>query len=94
MDVHQVAALANLHLNSATEKKLQDQFEDTLTTVARVNDMPTTGVEPTSQVTGLTNVTREDIIDPSRVLTQAEATSQAKNSINGYFVVPSVLHAD
>jgi len=91
MDVKQVAALANLPLDPQTHSRLQSQFDTTLKTVAQVNELDVAGVDPTSQVTGLTNVTREDKVDPSRVLTQDQALSGAKQHHNGYFVVPSVF---
>ena len=93
MDVKLVAALANLPLDPTTESKLQDQFDETLKTVAKVNELNTSGIEPTSQVTGLVNITREDTIDPSRILSQDQALSQARHTHNGYFVVPAVLDA-
>jgi aspartyl-tRNA(Asn)/glutamyl-tRNA(Gln) amidotransferase subunit C len=91
MDVKHVAALANLPLDPKTEKKLQAQFEETLKTVAKINELDTSGVEPTSQVTGLANVTREDVIDLSRVLTQDQAIGQAPKTHHGYIVVPAIF---
>lgn len=86
MDVAHVAKLANLILKPGEEKKFQKQFEDTLKTIAVINDLDTTGVEPTSQVTGTVNVTRYDVIDSSRILQPPEEN-------NGYFVVPSIFDA-
>lgn len=86
MDVAHVAKLANLPLKPDEEVKFQKQFEETLKTIAVINELDTQGVEPTSQVTGLVNVTREDVIDPSRILPPPKIN-------NGYFVVPSVFNA-
>lgn len=93
MDIKHVAALANLTLTSSQAKKLPPQFTQTLDTLAIINELDTQNVEPTSQVTGLINITRPDKIDPSRILSQASALSQAPRTHAGYFVVPSVLDA-
>ncbi len=91
MDVKHIAKLANLVLKPGEEEKLASQFADTLKTVDLINSLDTTGVEPTSQVTGLTNVLREDVVDTSRVLTQKQALSNSPSAKNGYFVVPAIF---
>lgn len=86
MDVAHVAKLANLPLTPTEKKKFQKQFEETLKTIAVINELDTTGVEPTSQVTGLINVTRSDVIDPTRILPPPKYN-------NGYFAVPPIFDA-
>lgn len=82
MDVKHVAKLANLTLKPGEEEKFKDQFAQTLKTVEVINELDTSGVKPTSQVTGLTNVTREDKIDESRII-----------KIGDYFKVPAIFNA-
>ncbi len=82
MDVKHVAKLANLILKPGEEEKFKDQFAETLKTVEVINELDTSGVKPTSQVTGLTNVTREDRIDKSRMI-----------KIGDYFKVPAIFNA-
>lgn len=91
MDIRHIAKLANLVIEPVDEIKLQGQFEDTLKTVEKINELNTSKMPPTSQVTGLTNVMRQDSIDPSRILTLKQALSGAKKVYNGYFVVPAVF---
>jgi len=86
MDVAHVAKLANLPLKPGEQAKFQKQFEETLKTIAVINELDTTGVEPTSQVIGLVSVVRQDEVDLSRILPPPAAN-------NGYFVVPSVFNA-
>jgi len=93
MDVAHVAKLANLSISSSDETKFAKQFADTLKTVDQINKLETKDVPPTSQVTGLTNVTRPDIIDTSRMLTANQALSQASSTVNGFFRVPAILSA-
>lgn len=82
MDVKHVAKLANLTLKSGEEEKFENQFTETLKTVEVINELDTSGVDSTSQVTGLTNVTREDRIDKSRII-----------KIGDYFKVPAIFNA-
>jgi len=86
MDVAHVAKLANLPLKPGEQAKFQKQFEETLKTIAVIDELDTSHVEPTSQVTGLVNVTRGDAIDSSRILPPPKSN-------NGYFVVPSIFDA-
>ncbi len=89
-DVNHVAKLANLTLSDDEKKKFEAQLEETVEYIKGLDEVDTNGVEPTSQVTGLENVTREDEIKPS--LTQAQALSNAKSTYNGFFKVKGILN--
>ena len=89
IDVKDVAKLANLKLNSEEEKKFEEQLGDILTYVEQLQKVDTTGVEETAQVTGLSNVARNDTTSPS--LTQDEALSGAKEQHNGFVKVQAIL---
>lgn len=91
-DISHVAKLANLPLTDEEKKKFATQLEETITYVESLEKVDTKGVEPTSQVTGLENVTREDIVKPS--LTQEQALSNAKSTYNGFFKVKGILNND
>lgn len=86
-----IARLANLVLEKKEEEVFAPQLAAILDFISRLQQIPLIGVEETSQVTGLTNVFREDEIDASRRLTQDEALSQAKKTYNGFFVVPAIF---
>lgn len=58
--VRHVAKLARLRLSEAEVDKFSNQLTAILDYVAILNEVDTEGVEPTSQVTGLENVTRMD----------------------------------
>lgn len=62
--VKRVAVLARLGLSEAEIEKLQPQLSGILDYVEQLNKVNTDGVEPTAQVTGLINVTREDKVTP------------------------------
>jgi aspartyl-tRNA(Asn)/glutamyl-tRNA(Gln) amidotransferase subunit C len=91
IDVSHVAKLANLPVAAADEQKFATQFTDTLKTVDLINELDTSNTPPTFQVTGLSNVTRPDQIDSTRILTQDQALSGATKTHNGYFMVPAVI---
>jgi aspartyl-tRNA(Asn)/glutamyl-tRNA(Gln) amidotransferase subunit C len=91
-NVEHVAKLAKLTLSKAESSKLTSQLSDTLDYIERLNEIDTTKVEPTDNVTGLVNITRKDEIKDS--LTQAEVLSSSKNVHNGFFKVKAVLNKD
>lgn len=84
-----IAKLANLQLTEKEISTFQKQLADILGYIEIINELDTTKVSPTSQVTGLNNVLREDKEKPS--LTQEEALSGTKNKQNGYFKVSTVI---
>ena len=96
IDVSHVEKLANLPLTEAEKKKFEKQLSETLDYVKQLEEIDTKGVdpdsigvEPTSQVTGLENVTREDEVTPS--LSQEGALKNAKSAHNGFFKVKAIL---
>ena len=89
IDIGHVARLANLKLKAQGEKKFEKQLNEIVTYVEKLNEIDTEGVEITSQVTGLENVTREDAPAPS--LTQEEVLSGTKSKHNGLFKVGAIL---
>jgi aspartyl-tRNA(Asn)/glutamyl-tRNA(Gln) amidotransferase subunit C len=91
MDVSRVASLANLPLSDLELQQLALALEATVKLVDHVLQLNTANTAPTSQVTGLTNVTRPDVIDTSRILSQSQALSNAKSTQDGYFKVPALF---
>ena len=91
VDVKHLAKLAQMEVTEKEEKTLEKGFEQTLKVIDQLNELDTSQVKPTSQVTGLTNVWREDKVDKSRMLTQKQALSNAKKTYKGYFVVPAIF---
>lgn len=89
VEVKHIAQLANLALNEAEIKKFSRQLDETLTYVEILNQLDTKNVEPTNQVTGLENVTREDKTKPS--LTLAEVLSGAANQENNLFKIKAIF---
>lgn len=64
-DVQQVAFLARLQLEEVEVGKLADQLDEILEYVHQLQSVSTDGVEPTSHVLPLSNITRPDQVTPS-----------------------------
>lgn len=94
MDVQKIAKLAHIPISEKEEKALAKGFDATLKVVDTLLSVDVKGVTPTSQVTGLENVFREDEIDGTRTFTQDEALANAPRKHNGYFVVDQILEDD
>jgi aspartyl-tRNA(Asn)/glutamyl-tRNA(Gln) amidotransferase subunit C len=90
-DVKHVAKLANLKLTSKDIDKFSKQLSEIVAYIDKLKKVDTSDVEPTSQTTGLENVTRNDERLPQHDLTQKQALSGTEEVHNGYFVVPMVL---
>jgi aspartyl-tRNA(Asn)/glutamyl-tRNA(Gln) amidotransferase subunit C len=88
IDISHVAQLANIPLSEKEKNTFEKELTETLDYIATLNSIDTKNVEPTSQVTGLTNVLREDEAHPS--LSQEEALQNAQ-TYNGFFKVPAIL---
>lgn len=89
VNVPHVAKLASLPLKKEEIEKFQKQLSSILDYIKKLSEVETKNVEPTSQVTGLENVTRDDQPNPS--LSQEEVLQNAKNRHNGFFKVPAIF---
>lgn len=61
-DVLKLAQLARLELSEAEVEEYRSELSEILQYVEQLAAVDVTGLKPTNQVTGLTNVTREDTI--------------------------------
>lgn len=90
IDVKKVAKLANLTLTVDEEKEFDTQLNDIVTYIETLNSIDTSSIEPTAQVTGLTNRLRNDSYTDD-MLTQEQAISGGKKTHNGLFVVDKLV---
>jgi aspartyl-tRNA(Asn)/glutamyl-tRNA(Gln) amidotransferase subunit C len=91
----EVAHLARLSRLAVTEQELDmfaGQLDVILQSVARVGEVTAEDIPPTSHSVPLTNVLREDVVQPS--LTQDEVLSGAPDSYDGRFRVPRILEEE
>lgn len=89
INVSHVAKLAKLTLKPQELKKFETQLSSILDYINKLDEVPTKKIPPTSQVTGLENVTREDESSPS--LTQEEVLAKTKSKHNGFFKVKAIF---
>lgn len=91
-EIEKIAHLANLKVSSQEKKLFSRQFTNALDVINQLEEVDTKGIKTTHQVTGLENITRQDKVDTTRMLSQKEALSQAEKTHKGFFVVPAVIH--
>ena len=89
--VEHIARLANIPVTPEEKKKLADGFNTVIGVLDQLKTIDTKNIEPTHQVTGLENITREDEVDVTRMFTQEQALANAPKKHNGFFVVDRVL---
>lgn len=89
INVSHIAKLANITLDPSESEKFDKQLAQTLDYVEELGKIDTSNIEPTSQVTGLENVTRDDVAKPS--FSQQDALSNSKSVYNGLFKVNAIL---
>lgn len=82
-----VARLARLELDDEEVERMTRELSGILDHVDRIAELDLEGVEPTSHVVALENVTRPD--DPQPSLPRERALEQAPDPAEGAFRVPS-----
>jgi len=88
----EVAHLAKLARLAVTDEELNvfaGQLDQILDSVAKVSEVATDDVPPTSHAVPITNVFREDVVRPG--LSQQEALAGAPSAEEGRFRVPRIL---
>jgi len=88
-DVAHLAKLARIAMDDAELDHLAAEMDLILGAVARVQEIASADVPPTSHPIPVSNVVREDRVRPS--LTQDEALSGAPAKADGRFKVPKIL---
>ena len=88
--MHHLAQLSSLQLSDSEVENLRTDLENIINYIKQLNEVDTSGVEPTYQVTGLENVWRGDEIDAGSVTPEQLLDLAAEQS--GHCVkVPKVL---
>lgn len=82
-DVLKLARLARLELSEDEVKQFAQEISAILEYVEQLQQTDTEGLEPTSQVTGLVNVSRPDVVKdygepPNTLLKNAPATEKGQ----------------
>ncbi len=89
-DVLHLAQLSSLDLDETEIQDLQTDISNIIGYIDQLGQLETDGIEPTYQVTGLSNVWREDdVIDYG--VTREDLLARAPESLNNQVKVPKVL---
>lgn len=88
-DVADLAKLARIELTAEELEHLAPQLDVILESVAHVADVAADDIPPTSHALALTNVFREDVVQPS--LPREDVLAGAPASDLGRFRVPRIL---
>ena len=87
-DVEHIAKLAELSYGADEIDKITGELDKIIEHVANISSADTSNVKPTSHVTDLGNVFRED--EPKVSLSSEEALSNAPLESGGGFKVPKI----
>jgi aspartyl-tRNA(Asn)/glutamyl-tRNA(Gln) amidotransferase subunit C len=89
MDIEKVARLARLELSEEEKETFGNQLEQILNYMEQLNQLDTTGVEPTSHAIPIHNVFREDEVKAS--FPQEEVLGISPDEEFGHFKVPRII---
>ena len=88
-EVRHLAELSELKLSDHELTSLGADIDKIVGYINQLNELDTTGVAPTFQLTGLKNVWREDKVEPQ--LPREQLLALAPDSAQGQVKVPKVL---
>lgn len=89
-EIEKLAKLARVGLTETETESLAKEMSAILDYVKQLDEVDVSGVEPTSQVTGLSGISRADEVVPSDI-SRDELLSNAACTENGFLKVKSVL---
>ena len=88
-EISHVASLARLHLSQEEVEAMAKQLDEILTYVAKLNELETESVVPTTHAISIVNAFREDEVKGSLPRDKALANGPQQNGES--FVVPRVI---
>lgn len=88
-EVKRIALLARLGINEDEVEKFRGQLSNILENFEILQEVDTSDIQPTSQVTGLRNIMKDDEVIPS--LNQREILANAPQEDDGFFKIRAVL---
>jgi aspartyl-tRNA(Asn)/glutamyl-tRNA(Gln) amidotransferase subunit C len=91
-DIEKLSELVKLPISEEEKSKLAGMLSQTTEYMDMLNELDTSKVEPTYQVTGLVNVYQSD--DLYKTLTQEEVLQNAKNTKEGMIGTSAVLERE
>lgn len=89
MEIEHVGLLARLKLTDSEKELFSNQVGSIIDYIDKLNELDTTGVEPTAHVLPVKNVFREDTLRAS--LPREKALQNAPERENGFYRVPKII---
>ena len=88
-DVEHVAKLSQIKFEEKELEKFTKQLEGIIGFIDKLSELNTEGIEPTSSVIPVVNVTREDAVKAS--FPQDKALSNAPEKEMGHYKIPKIM---
>ncbi len=88
-EISHVADLARLHLSQEEVEAMAKQLDEILSYVAKLNELDTGSIAPTTHAISIVNAFRDDEVQPSLERDKALANGPRQNG--EAFVVPRVI---
>ena len=92
-DIEHIAKLARIDLSEKEKEVFCEQLSDVLNYMEILNEVDTQGVIPTTQVTGLVNVTRRDEVCPADPETVQIIKENFRDRSGDYLKVPPIFES-
>lgn len=89
ISLEHLSRLARLALTEEEKSRYESQLDNILHYVEKLNELDTTGIEPTSHVLSISNVMRDDIERPS--LGREDALMNAPDKTDAFYRVPKII---
>ena len=89
ISIEHLSRLARLALTEEEKSRYGSQLDNILHYVEKLNELDTTGIEPTSHVISISNVMREDTLRPSR--DREDALMNAPDKTDAFYRVPKII---
>jgi aspartyl-tRNA(Asn)/glutamyl-tRNA(Gln) amidotransferase subunit C len=88
-DVEHVARLARLELGDEDKARMRRELDGILSYIDKLRALDTEDVEPTSHAVPVTNVMRDDLVQPS--FPQSDMLANAPDRSGDFFRVPKII---
>ena len=92
IDIEHLAKLASLELSESEKRTFQNQLQEVLGYISKLQEVNTEKTEPIEHIAGLENISRQDKSTPS--LSQEAALKNAHTVHNGFFQVDSIFQKE
>ncbi len=89
ISIEHIGRLARLSLSDEEKELFGRQINSILDYMEKLNELDTTGVEPTSHVISISNVARED--EPRMSLEREDALMNAPDHTDKFYRVPKII---